>query len=79
MERRTIIDENEKVYDVILTFHNDNTNKDYIVYTNNEIDDERKLKIYASIYDPKTEKLLGNPTTKEEWDTIYNLLDEVFK
>lgn len=79
MERRTIIDENGKVYDVILTFHNDNTNKDYIVYTNNEIDDERKLKIYASIYDPKTEKLLGNPTTKEEWDIIYNLLDEVFK
>lgn len=79
MERRTIIDENEKVYDVILTFHNDNTNKDYIVYTNNEKDEEDKLKIYASIYDPKTEKLLGNPTTKEEWDTIYNLLDEVFK
>ena len=79
MEKRRITDENGKVYDVILTFHNDNTNKDYIVYTNNELDDEDKLKIYSSIYEPKTEKLLGNPETKEEWNEIYILLDEVFK
>lgn len=70
---------NEIVYDVILTFHNDNNNKDYIVYTNNEYDEEDKLKVYSSIYDPITEKLLGNPETQEEWDRIFNVLDEVFK
>ncbi len=79
MEKRRITDENGNVYDVILTFHNDSTNKDYIVYTNNEFDNEDKLKIYSSIYEPKTEQLLGNPETKEEWNEIYKLLDEVFK
>ena len=79
MQRRKIKDEKGNIYDVILTFHNDNNNKDYIVYTDNKIDKEGKLKIYASIYNEKEEKLLGNPTTKEEWKEIYRLLDEVFK
>lgn len=70
---------NKLTYDVILTFHNDNNNKDYVVYTNNETDEEGKLKIFSSIYDPKTEVLLGNPVTKEEWQHIIDLLDEVFK
>lgn len=70
---------NEVIYDVILTFHNDNNNKDYIVYTNNELDDENKLIIYSSVYNPITEELLGNPETQEEWDRIFNVLDEVFK
>ena len=72
-------DGNEVVYDVILTFHNDDNDKDYIVYTNNEIDEENKLKIYSSVYNPTTDELLGNPETKEEWDRIFSLLDEVFK
>ena len=48
MEKRRITDENGNVYDVILTFHNDSTNKDYIIYNNNEFDNEEKLKIYSS-------------------------------
>ena len=83
MDRRHITgkdkDGNEVVYDVILTFHNDKNNNDYIVYTNNEYDDEDKLMIYSSIYDPKTEELLGNPSSKEEWNDIFNLLNEIFK
>ena len=83
MERRHItgIDEfgNEITYDIILTFHNDKNSKDYIVYTDNSTDKYGKLKIYSSVYDPHTEKLLGNPETRDEWDQIFNLLDEVFK
>ena len=70
---------NKLTYDVILTFHNDNNNKDYVIYTNNETDDEEKLKIFSSVYNPKTNELLGNPVTKEEWQQISSLLDEVFK
>ena len=83
MDRRHIYgkddDGNQLVYDVILTFHNDNNNQDYVVYTNNETDDDGKLKIYSSVYDPITDELLGNPKTQEEWNQIYKLLDEVFK
>ena len=82
MDKRHIkgyIDGKEYIYDVILTFHNDDNDKDYIIYTNNELDNNGKLKIYSSIYDAKTEKLLGNPKTAQEWEKINKLLDEVFK
>ena len=41
-------------FDVILTFHNENNGKDYIVYTDNSQDEFGKLRIYSSIYNPDT-------------------------
>ncbi len=67
----------KKEFDVILTFKNENNGKDYIVYTDNSIDEENKLRIYASIYNPITNEFIGTPETKEEWDQIYKLLDKV--
>ena len=67
----------KKEYDVILTFKNDKNNKNYIVYTDNKIDNENKLKIYASIYNPLTNEFVGIVESKEEWYDIYKLLDEV--
>ena len=64
-------------YDVILTFKNELTNKDYIVYTDNQIDNQNKLRIYAAIYNPLTNKFLEVPESKEEWNEIYRLLDKV--
>lgn len=64
-------------FDVILTFKNENNGKDYIVYTDNSKDNQNKLKIYSSIYNPDTLEFLGTPETKEEWDEIYKLLDKV--
>ena len=64
-------------YDVILTFKNNKNNKDYIVYTDNKIDNENKLMIYASIYNPLTNEFIDNPTSEEEWYDIYRLLDKV--
>lgn len=68
---------NRKEYDVILTFKNDKNNKNYIVYTDNSIDNENKLKIYAAIYNPLTNEFLGVPDSKDEWQVIYRLLDKV--
>ena len=64
-------------YDVILTFKNEITNKDYIVYTDNQIDNQNKLRIYAAIYNPLTNQFLEVPESKEEWNEIYRLLDKV--
>lgn len=67
----------KKEFDVILTFKNEDNQKDYIVYTDNSIDENNKLRIYASIYNSDTFEFLSNPETKEEWEKIYNLLDKV--
>ena len=81
MERKHVYevldDGTKKSYDVILTFHNDNNDKDYIVYTDNVYDEYNKLKIYASIYNSYDNSFLGHPNTDEEWDVINNLLKEV--
>ena len=66
-----------KDYDVIATFKNEENKKDYVVYTDNTMDKNNKLRIYASIYNPLTLEFLGDPKTKEEWDEIYRLLDKV--
>ena len=61
----------EKEYDVILTFHSNTYNKDYVVYTDNEYDANNKLKVYAAIYDPNAdEPFIGYPESQEEWNEI---------
>lgn len=63
-------------YDVILTFKSEITNKDYIVYTDNQLDEQNKLKIYASIYNPLTNEFVAVPESKEDWNEIYKVLDK---
>lgn len=64
-------------FDVILTFKNEDNGKDYVVYTDNSKDENNKLRIYSSIYNPNTLEFLGVPETREEWEKIYNLLDNI--
>ena len=54
----TIInDEGKEVkYDVLFTFQSEETNKDYIVYTDNSKDEDGNVQVYASIYHPEEEK-----------------------
>ena len=81
----TMIDQNgnEVVYDVLFTFENDETNKNYIVYTNNKKDDDGNIEVYASIYDPENPKSkLEAIKTEKEWkviDTILSTLQEEIK
>ena len=73
----TLQDGTKKEYDVILTFKNDKNQKDYMLYTDNSYDQNNKLRIYAAIYNPDTLEFLGEPSSQEEWDEIYKLLDKV--
>lgn len=73
----TLKDGSTLEYDVILTFKNDKNDKDYVVYTDNKIDNNNKLKIYAAIYNPLTNEFISVPESKEEWYDIYRLLDKV--
>ena len=81
----TMIDQNgnEVVYDVLFTFENDETNKNYIVYTNNKKDADGNIEVYASIYDQENPKSkLEAIKTEKEWkviDTILSTLQEEIK
>jgi len=74
----SMIDENgnEVVYDVLFTFESEETNKNYIVYTDNTRDEEGNVEVYASIYDPEdpNSKLEAIKTDKE-WKVIETILD----
>ena len=75
----TILSNGTKVeYDIILTFKNQNNNKDYVIYTDNILDSNNRLRFYAAIYDANLPSpYLGEPTTKEEWEVITNIVNSV--
>lgn len=81
----TLIDENgnEVEYDVLFTFESEETNKNYIVYTDQTKDDVGNIQVYASIYDPNDPNSKLEPiTTDKEWkviETILSTLQEEIK
>ncbi len=83
-EKNTIKVTNEKgetvVCDILFTFDSEETGKSYIVYTDNTKDENGKVRVYASIYNPNDPKTkLEDITTDKEWkviDTILQTLQE---
>ena len=41
--------------EVLFTFESDETKKNYIVYTDNTLDEQGNTKVYASVYTPNEE------------------------
>ena len=84
MERMTFIKADEKgekvKCEVIATYHDDDINKDFIVYTDNTFTKDHKLKIYYSLYEevPKGIRLI-NIKTREEEKTGLELVKELLK
>ena len=79
MTFKVINDEGKEIEcEVLFTFESDETKKNYIVYTDNTIDEEGNTKVYASIYNPNQDetKLLPIETDKE-WKIIETILDEL--
>ncbi len=81
----SMLDENgnEVIYDVLFTFESDETNKNYIVYTDNSKDEEGNIQVFASVYKPENPKSkLEAIETEKEWkviETILNTLQEEIK
>ncbi len=79
MTFKVMNDEGKEVEcEVLFTFESDETGKNYIVYTDNTLDDEGSTKVYASVYDPtgQTPNLMPIETEKE-WLVIENILSTV--
>ena len=79
MTFKVISDEGKEVdCEVLFTFESDETKKNYIVYTDNSLDEEGNVRVFASIYNPDDEetKLLPIETDKE-WKIIETILEEL--
>ncbi len=72
-------DKNEEIEcDVLFTFDNNDTNKSYIVYTDNTKDELGNVKVYANTFDENDEEgLLGNVETEEEWNVIEQIFSSI--
>lgn len=71
--------ERKEEYYTILTFLNTRNNKQYIIYTDNKLDEYEKLKIYSAIYDEDDPKLfISYPSENEEWVDISLIIDSLF-
>ncbi len=66
--------------EVLFTFESEETNKNYMVYTDNTEDEEGNTKVYASIYNPEEENPTLQPIeTDKEWTIIETILSEIQK
>jgi len=85
MEKRNIFtvlnDKGEEVQcEVLFTFQSEETNRNYIVYTDNSVDEDGNFKVYANIFDPSGEISELLPiTTDREWEIIEIILEEIKK
>lgn len=62
---------NLKEYDVILTYHSDKFDKDYIVYTDNIYNSNNELQIYINEYNShNSECLVNNILSNDEYNII---------
>lgn len=63
--------------DVLFTFESEETNKNYIVYTDNTKDDAGNTRVYASCYNPDMDEQELQPIeTDKEWKMIEIILSE---
>lgn len=63
--------------DVLFTFKNTATNKCYIVYTENSVDENGDTEVFASIFDPDDKTITLHPIeAEEEWALLESKLRE---
>ena len=58
-----VLDETGKEIEceMLFTFDSDETGKNYIIYTDNSLDEEGNTRVYASIFDPTKEQTVLEP------------------
>lgn len=83
-KKRTIIvlDEsgNEKEAEILSAFSVKKYNKNYILYTLNEVDENEMVKIYASeLIEKDNMYSLGAIESDEEWTAVKEVMKEVAK
>lgn len=75
-----VIDKNGKEieFEVLFTFESEETNKNYMVYTDNSIDENGNTRVYASVFMPEADPLELLPVeTEREWKIIETILESI--
>lgn len=81
-EKITVVsaDGSERVGEVLLDIHLESTNKDYVLYTFNEVDEHDLETVYASTIEVRDgEEVLADIATDEEWAEIKKIMKETIK
>lgn len=76
----TIVNDNgeEIKCEILFTYEDEKTKKNYMAYTDNTLDDEGNTKVYASIFNPEEENPVLLPIeTEEEWKLIEGILSSL--
>lgn len=76
----TVLDNEGKeiTCEVLFTFESDETKKNYIVYTDNSLDELGNVKVYASIFDPSKDTTELLPIeTEREWKIVETILESI--
>lgn len=68
------VDNRVVIYNVLFTLDDKETNKHYVFYSDNSVDDEGNIVIHTSIQDPKTNELIDITDSKEK-----EMLEKVLK
>ena len=69
---------NLKEYDAILTYHSDEFNKDYVVYSDNTYNSNNELQIYINEYNSQdSECLVKNIVDYNEYNKIKSEIDSI--
>ena len=63
--------------EVLFTFESEDSQKNYIVYTDNTLDEDGFTRVYASVFNPEDENMELMPITDEEWELVDGLLQEM--
>lgn len=74
-----IEDGKEVVYSTLFTFYNKDTNKNYVVYTDESEDENGNMATFASCYNPDDPSFNLLPVeTNEEWENVESVLNTMF-
>ena len=71
-------DGKEIEFEILFTFESDETNKNYMAYTDNTKDENGNTKVYASVFKPDAEPLELLPVeTEREWKIIETIITSI--
>lgn len=64
--------------EVLFTFESEETNKNYMAYTDNTTDEDGSVRVYAAIYEENGSNFNLKPINSEkEWKIVETILEEV--
>lgn len=67
-----------KEYAIILTYYDEEYNKDYVVYTDNKYNSNNELNIYINSYNKNNKEIISTPIEdKKEYTKIKTIINSI--